>query len=209
MSDATSRFKMNMDPRVTKVGALLRRFSIDELHSCSTSSRQYVARRPATFPVDQSEALYLDPASPGSKCPWHDGLWQVSGRSDLVWDDLCRLDSVYVRSWSLLWDLRILAQTPAAVFRVAAPTSEGSRRRPAARGDVEGEPMVGSSDDPGARWCLLYRHHHAVRRRARSDGQTLVSSHWPSFRPTVTITAAVAESAPEASSSHQLRFVIQ
>jgi len=57
--------------------------------------------------------------------------------------------------------------------------------------------MVGSSDDPGARWCLLYRHHHAVRRRARSDGQTLVSSALaPASGQPVTITAAVAESAP-------------
>jgi exopolysaccharide biosynthesis polyprenyl glycosylphosphotransferase len=120
LSDADGpRFKMNMDPRVTKVGALLRRFSIDELpqlFNVLQGSMSLVGPRP--FPVDQSEALYLDPAvSRFEMPPGMTGLWQVSGRSDLVWDDLCRLDSVYVRSWSLLWDLRILAQTPAAVFR--------------------------------------------------------------------------------------------
>jgi exopolysaccharide biosynthesis polyprenyl glycosylphosphotransferase len=120
LSDADGpRFKMNADPRVTTVGALLRRFSIDELpqlFNVLQGSMSLVGPRP--FPVDQSEALYLDPAvSRFEMPPGMTGLWQVSGRSDLVWDDLCRLDSVYVRSWSLLWDLRILAQTPAAVFR--------------------------------------------------------------------------------------------
>jgi exopolysaccharide biosynthesis polyprenyl glycosylphosphotransferase len=119
-SDADGpRFKMNCDPRVTKVGALLRRFSIDELpqlFNVLAGTMSLVGPRP--FPIDQSEALYLDPAvSRFEMPPGMTGLWQVSGRSDLVWDDLCRLDSVYVRSWSLLWDLRILAQTPAAVFR--------------------------------------------------------------------------------------------
>jgi exopolysaccharide biosynthesis polyprenyl glycosylphosphotransferase len=120
LSDADGpRFKMNVDPRVTKVGALLRRFSIDELpqlFNVLQGSMSLVGPRP--FPVDQSEALYLDPAvSRFEMSPGMTGLWQVSGRSDLLWDDLCRLDSVYVRSWSLLWDLRILVQTPAAVFR--------------------------------------------------------------------------------------------
>lgn len=120
LSDADGpRFKMNADPRVTKVGALLRRFSVDELpqlFNVLLGSMSLVGPRP--FPVDQSEALYLDPAvSRFEMSPGMTGLWQVSGRSDLAWDDLCRLDSVYVRSWSLLWDLRILTQTPAAVFR--------------------------------------------------------------------------------------------
>jgi exopolysaccharide biosynthesis polyprenyl glycosylphosphotransferase len=120
LSDADGpRFKMNSDPRVTKVGALLRRFSIDELpqlFNVLQGSMSLVGPRP--FPLDQSEALYLDPAASRFEMPpGMTGLWQVSGRSDLAWDDLCRLDSVYVRSWSLLWDLRILAQTPAAVVR--------------------------------------------------------------------------------------------
>jgi exopolysaccharide biosynthesis polyprenyl glycosylphosphotransferase len=120
LSDADGpRFKMNTDPRVTKVGALLRRFSVDELpqlFNVLQGSMSLVGPRP--FPVDQSEALYLDPAvSRFEMSPGMTGLWQVSGRSDLAWDDLCRLDSVYVRSWSLLWDLRILTQTPAAVCR--------------------------------------------------------------------------------------------
>jgi lipopolysaccharide/colanic/teichoic acid biosynthesis glycosyltransferase len=89
---------------------------LPQLFNVLQGSMSLVGPRP--FPVDQSEALYLDPAvSRFEMSPGMTGLWQVSGRSDLLWDDLCRLDSVYVRSWSLLWDLRILVQTPAAVFR--------------------------------------------------------------------------------------------
>jgi len=120
MSDADGpRFKMTDDPRVTKVGALLRRYSIDELpqlFNVVSGNMSLVGPRP--FPLDQADALYLDPAvSRFEMSPGMTGLWQVSGRSDLSWDDLCRLDSVYVRSWSFLWDLRILVQTPAAVLR--------------------------------------------------------------------------------------------
>jgi len=49
--------------------------------------------------------------------PGMTGLWQISGRSELSYEDLCHLDTVYVSSWSLWWDLRILCQTPAAVLR--------------------------------------------------------------------------------------------
>jgi len=120
LSDADGpRFKLNHDPRVTSVGRLLRRFSVDELPQLFNVLRGTMSLvGPRPFPLDQAEALSHDPASSRFEMtPGMTGLWQVSGRSDLSWDDLCRLDSVYVRSWSLLWDLRILAQTPAAVFR--------------------------------------------------------------------------------------------
>ncbi len=119
-SDADGpRFKMENDPRVTRVGRLLRRFSVDELPQLFNvlgGSMSLVGPRP--FPVAEYGALSHGPASARFDMPpGMTGLWQVSGRSDLSWDDLCRLDSVYVGSWSLLWDLRILLQTPVAVLR--------------------------------------------------------------------------------------------
>jgi exopolysaccharide biosynthesis polyprenyl glycosylphosphotransferase len=113
------RFKMAHDPRVTRVGRLLRRFSVDELPQLLNvlgGSMSLVGPRP--FPVAEYGALSQGPsAARFDMPPGMTGLWQVSGRSDLSWDDLCRLDSVYVGSWSVLWDLRILLQTPAAVLR--------------------------------------------------------------------------------------------
>jgi exopolysaccharide biosynthesis polyprenyl glycosylphosphotransferase len=114
-----SLFKMAEDPRVTRTGSLLRRFSIDELPqllNVLSGTMSLVGPRP--YPMDESEALQVGPAaSRFEMLPGMTGLWQVSGRSDLSWDDLCRLDAIYVRSWSLTWDLRILLQTPAAVLR--------------------------------------------------------------------------------------------
>ena len=119
-SDADGpRFKMLKDPRVTRVGAFLRRFSIDELPQLVNvlcGSMSLVGPRP--FPVKDYGALSQGAAAARFDVqPGMTGLWQVSGRSDLTWDDLCRLDSVYVASWSILWDLRILLQTPVSVIR--------------------------------------------------------------------------------------------
>jgi exopolysaccharide biosynthesis polyprenyl glycosylphosphotransferase len=113
------RFKMADDPRVTRVGKFLRRYSIDELPQLFNvlgGTMSLVGPRP--FPVKEFAALSQGPAAARFEMqPGMTGLWQVSGRSDLSWDDLCRLDSVYVGSWSVLWDLRILLQTPVAVLR--------------------------------------------------------------------------------------------
>jgi exopolysaccharide biosynthesis polyprenyl glycosylphosphotransferase len=113
------RFKMADDPRVTRVGKFLRRYSIDELPQLFNvlgGTMSLVGPRP--FPVKEFAALSQGPAAARFDMqPGMTGLWQVSGRSDLSWDDLCRLDSVYVGSWSVLWDLRILLQTPVAVLR--------------------------------------------------------------------------------------------
>ena len=72
---------------------------------------------PRPFPVKEFAASSGSAVARFDMPPGMTGLWQVSGRSDLSWDDLCRLDSVYVGSWSVLWDLRILLQTPVAVLR--------------------------------------------------------------------------------------------
>ena len=105
--------------RVTRVGAFLRRFSIDELPQLFNvlgGTMSLVGPRP--FPMPEAESFYTGPTIARFQMnPGMTGLWQVSGRSDLTWDDLCRLDTIYVGSWSLMWDLRILLQTPVAVLR--------------------------------------------------------------------------------------------
>jgi exopolysaccharide biosynthesis polyprenyl glycosylphosphotransferase len=112
-------FKLADDPRVTRVGAILRRYSIDELpqlFNVLSGKMSLVGPRP--YPVVESGAFQVGSAtSRFDMPPGMTGLWQVSGRSDLTWDDLCRLDAIYVKSWSLVWDLRILLQTPAATLR--------------------------------------------------------------------------------------------
>ncbi|HXW34616.1 MAG TPA: sugar transferase [Acidimicrobiales bacterium] len=110
-------FKLRDDPRVFPFGRFLRRTSIDELpqlFNVLKGEMSLVGPRP--FPVDESEEIDGWAARRFEVRPGITGLWQVSGRSELSFDELCRLDYLYVASWSLLWDLRILWQTPSAVM---------------------------------------------------------------------------------------------
>jgi exopolysaccharide biosynthesis polyprenyl glycosylphosphotransferase len=111
-------FKMKEDPRITKVGALLRKTSLDELPQLLNvlkGDMSLVGPRPFV----PAEAAQIDGSAARryEVLPGMTGLWQVSGRSELSYEDLRHLDTVYVSSWSLWWDLRILAHTPAAVLR--------------------------------------------------------------------------------------------
>jgi exopolysaccharide biosynthesis polyprenyl glycosylphosphotransferase len=110
-------FKMRNDPRITKVGKFIRRFSIDELpqlFNVVSGEMSLVGPRP---PLRSEVDLYGDDAlrrllvKPGMT-----GLWQVSGRSDLTWDDSVRLDVYYVENWSITGDLAILWRTAKAVL---------------------------------------------------------------------------------------------
>jgi len=105
-------FKIRDDPRRTRVGRFLRRTSFDELpqlFNVLLGQMSLVGPRP---PLPEEVAEYK---------PWHrqrlsviggmTGLWQVSGRSDLTFDELCLLDIYYIENWSLALDLRILLQT--------------------------------------------------------------------------------------------------
>ncbi|PYY33946.1 sugar transferase [Curtobacterium sp. MCPF17_011] len=111
-------FKVHADPRVTRVGAFLRRTSLDELPqlwNVLTGSMSLVGPRPA-LPCEV--AVYADFAERRLLVtPGITGLWQVSGRSDLDWAEGVRLDLHYVENWSFLHDLVILARTVPSVLR--------------------------------------------------------------------------------------------
>ncbi|GAA3291953.1 sugar transferase [Dactylosporangium vinaceum] len=113
-------FKLRNDPRVTRVGRLLRKFSLDELPQLLNvigGSMSLVGPRP---PLPEEVAVYPDDARRRLAVrPGMTGLWQVSGRSDLSWDEAVRLDLQYVENWSLSLDLVILLRTLSAVTRGA------------------------------------------------------------------------------------------
>lgn len=105
-------FKMTDDPRVTPVGRVMRKFSLDELpqlFNVIAGSMSLVGPRP---PLPSEVAVYAEHvhrrflAKPGIT-----GAWQVSGRSTLSWEDTVRLDLAYVENWSMLGDLAILMRT--------------------------------------------------------------------------------------------------
>jgi len=111
-------FKIKDDPRLTRIGRILRHLSLDELpqiYNVFLGNMSLVGPRP---PLPEEVAQYK---------PWHmqrlsviggiTGLWQVSGRSNLTFDELCLLDIYYIENWSLALDIRILLQTiPHSLF---------------------------------------------------------------------------------------------
>ncbi|MFP5023372.1 sugar transferase [Pseudonocardia phyllosphaerae] len=111
-------FKMASDPRITRVGGVLRKFSLDELPQLFNvvgGSMALVGPRPALRrEVDQYCPLA---ARRLAVKPGLTGLWQVSGRSDLSWVESIRLDAEYVERWSPALDLAILFRTVGAVLR--------------------------------------------------------------------------------------------
>lgn len=111
-------FKLKVDPRVTRVGTVLRRYSLDELPQLlnvfSGSMSLVGPRPPLTAEVDAYEEhvrrrLLVKPGITG--------LWQVSGRSNLSWQESVRLDLYYVENWSMMADLVILFRTLQAVLK--------------------------------------------------------------------------------------------
>lgn len=113
-------FKMHDDPRVTRVGRVLRRYSVDELPQLLNVVRgdmSLVGPRP---PLVSEVSAYADPVGRRLHVrPGLTGLWQVSGRADLSWDESVRLDLRYVDNWSVAMDLTILWKTGRAVLRGA------------------------------------------------------------------------------------------
>jgi exopolysaccharide biosynthesis polyprenyl glycosylphosphotransferase len=110
-------FKVRQDPRVTRVGRVLRRYSLDEVPQLINVVRgdmSLVGPRPAL--PSEVAAYDHDPRRRLVVRPGLTGLWQVSGRSDLSWRDSVRLDLDYVDNWSLTRDLAIVGRTLQAVL---------------------------------------------------------------------------------------------
>jgi exopolysaccharide biosynthesis polyprenyl glycosylphosphotransferase len=114
----TVQFKMRRDPRVTPVGRFLRRFSLDELPQLFNvlggsmslvGPRPHVTREVEQYDEDMRRRLLVKPGMTG--------MWQVSGRSDLSWEESVRMDVRYVENWSLALDLMILGKTARAVLK--------------------------------------------------------------------------------------------
>ena len=111
-------FKMREDPRVTPLGRFLRRSSLDELPqlvNVLAGTMSLVGPRPplpsevARYGADARRRLLVKPGLTG--------LWQISGRSDLSFEDAVRLDLAYVENWSLALDTKVLVRTVRAVVR--------------------------------------------------------------------------------------------
>jgi exopolysaccharide biosynthesis polyprenyl glycosylphosphotransferase len=111
-------FKMRDDPRVTRVGRFLRRWSLDELPQLWNVVRGDMALVGPRPPLPSEVSRYdQEIARRLLVRPGITGLWQVSGRSDLSWKDSIRLDLYYVENWSLALDAMIVWKTVFAVFR--------------------------------------------------------------------------------------------
>ncbi len=129
-------FKIREDPRLTPVGGFLRRFSLDELPQLVNVLRgdmSLVGPRP--LPERDYEMLEDWHRKRYLVLPGITGLWQVSGRSELDFDDLVNLDFMYLERWSLALDLTILLKTVPAVltrrgaYSSQAPSTPGRRER--------------------------------------------------------------------------------
>ena len=119
-SDGNSEgvYKLTCDPRITRVGSFLRKASLDELpqfFNVLTGEMSLVGPRPPVpYEVEAYDVWHrrrLLEAKPGIT-----GLWQVSGRSRIKFDDMVRLDLQYARCWSPWMDIKILMRTPGAVL---------------------------------------------------------------------------------------------
>jgi exopolysaccharide biosynthesis polyprenyl glycosylphosphotransferase len=110
-------FKIRDDPRLTGVGRLLRRFSLDELPQLVNVLRGEMSLvGPRPLPMRDFMLLEEWHKKRYRVLPGMTGLWQVSGRAELDFDDLVRLDFLYLERWSIFLDLSILAKTVPAVF---------------------------------------------------------------------------------------------
>ncbi len=110
-------FKIRDDPRLTPIGRVLRRFSLDELPQLANVIRGEMSLvGPRPLPMRDFEKLEEWHKKRYLVLPGITGLWQVSGRAELDFDDLVRLDFLYLEQWSILLDLSILLKTIPAVF---------------------------------------------------------------------------------------------
>ena len=117
MHESGPLFKIRNDPRITSVGGFLRRYSIDELPqlwNVVTGSMSLVGPRP--FVVHESDLMEGWSSRRLDLVPGITGLWQVRGRNEVPYEEMIRLDYLYVTNWSVWWDIRLLLQTVPLVF---------------------------------------------------------------------------------------------
>jgi lipopolysaccharide/colanic/teichoic acid biosynthesis glycosyltransferase len=110
-------FKIRDDPRVTRVGRVLRRLSLDEIPQIVNvlkGEMSLVGPRP--LPLRDYRLLEDWHRARYAVLPGMTGLWQISGRSGLTFDDLVRLDFTYLENWSIWLDITIIARTIPAVL---------------------------------------------------------------------------------------------
>jgi exopolysaccharide biosynthesis polyprenyl glycosylphosphotransferase len=111
-------FKIRRDPRVTRVGGFLRRWSLDELPQLLNvlkGEMSLVGPRP--LPVRDFVRMEEEDKRRLGAVPGMTGYWQISGRSNLSFEDMVRLDLYYMENWSLSFDLKIILKTLGAVLR--------------------------------------------------------------------------------------------
>ena len=119
VTDAKGRvvFKITQDPRVTPVGRFIRQFSIDELPHLWNVLKGDMSligpRPPVAYEVENYQPIHLRRFE---VLPGISGLWQVSGRNRLTFDEMVKLDLYYIENWSLELDLRILFKTISVVL---------------------------------------------------------------------------------------------
>ncbi|MBI5870722.1 MAG: sugar transferase [Actinobacteria bacterium] len=111
-------FKMKDDPRITRVGRIIRRLSIDELPQLINvfkGEMSLVGPRP--LPVEEAEECRGTADMRHLVQPGITGLWQVLGRSDIPYEEMVQLDYLYVTNWTLRWDIKIILRTVLAIVR--------------------------------------------------------------------------------------------
>jgi lipopolysaccharide/colanic/teichoic acid biosynthesis glycosyltransferase len=109
-------FKISNDPRITRVGRILRKTSLDELPQIVNilkGDMSWVGPRPTSFSADTYQLWHTERLE---VVPGLTGLWQVEGRSDVDFDERLRLDVEYIEQQSLWLDIKIMARTVLAVF---------------------------------------------------------------------------------------------
>jgi lipopolysaccharide/colanic/teichoic acid biosynthesis glycosyltransferase len=116
--DDRPAYKLRNDPRITRVGKILRRLSLDEVPQLFNVLRGDMSvvgpRPPIPYEVEAYELRHrrrLD-MKPGLT-----GLWQVSGRNRLPFEEMVKLDLFYIENWSLLSDVKIILRTALVIFR--------------------------------------------------------------------------------------------
>ncbi len=110
-------FKLKEDPRITRVGGSLRRWSIDELPqilNVMKGDMSLVGPRPLW--VEEAKQCRGWTQKRLDITPGITGLWQVLGRTNIPFDEMVKLDYMYVTGWSLSWDIKLLFQTVPAVL---------------------------------------------------------------------------------------------